>query len=754
MKILLFSLLLLLRTPCMLAQNKTIDSLKKILLREKEDTGKVNTLSKLSDALFDIFDPENALKYGNEALSLAKKIDFQKGEIDGLNDIGGAYVLQGNDSAAYKSFIAALKIAEEIMDKPAMAKVNSSLAWLYSKQTNYPEQIKRQLISLKLWEDAGDKWQIANAYASVANAYYNLENYPEALKYQYDALKRFEDLGDRSQIGNMHQYLAAMYMDQNNDSEALKNIQIALKIREEVGDKWKIAQSYNGIGQIYTDRGKYTEALDMVSKALRIFKELGSNAPSWGMPFTYSSIGTIYEDQGKLAGASGNKSVARDKFKLALDNYLLALELWEKIGRKDAILETDITLGNLYLELQDLHAAYNYLNKGLAINKKLQLKSEFSYYYLSLSTLDSIDGNFKKAYVDYKKYIIYRDSVTNEEDTKKILESKMQYESEKKDAVAKAEQEKKDAETTRTRNTQYLVIASLSILVLAVFIIAFIQTRSNRQKQKANKELESTLTHLKSTQSQLIQSEKMASLGELTAGIAHEIQNPLNFVNNFSEINKELVDELQSELISGNTKEAIAISNEIKENEEKINHHGRRADAIVKGMLQHSRSGSGIKESLNINAIADECLRLSYHGFRAKDKSFQANLKTDFDESIDKMPLIQQDIVRVLINVYNNAFYAVNEKSKENAAGYEPTVSVSTKKLINQVIITVSDNGSGIPPKIVDKIFQPFFTTKPTGQGTGLGLSLSYDIINAHGGEIRVRIKEAGGTEFLISLPA
>src|SRR5271154_5192257 len=267
-------------------------------------------------------------------------------------------------------------------------------------------------------------------------------------------------------------------------------------------------------------------------------------------------------------------------------------------------------------------------------------------------------------------------------------------------------------------------------------------------------QLQHSIEELKSTQAQLIQSEKMASLGELTAGIAHEIQNPLNFMNNFSEVNKELLVEMKDEIDNGNMNEVKSIADNVIANEEKINHHGKRADAIVKGMLQHSRSGSGQKEPVNINAIADECLRLSYHGLRARDKSFKANLKTNFDESIDRINLIQQDIVRVLINLLNNAFYAVEEKRKVEGIGYEPTVSVSTKKINDKVVLTVTDNGSGIPQKVIDKIFQPFFTTKPTGQGTGLGLSLSYDIIKAHAGEIKVRTKEGEGSEFIIQLPS
>jgi two-component system, NtrC family, sensor kinase len=271
--------------------------------------------------------------------------------------------------------------------------------------------------------------------------------------------------------------------------------------------------------------------------------------------------------------------------------------------------------------------------------------------------------------------------------------------------------------------------------------------------ENKRKVVEETLTELKATQAQLIQSEKMASLGELTAGIAHEIQNPLNFVNNFSELNKELVEEANEELEKGDIEETKAILKDLAENSEKINHHGKRAADIVKGMLQHSRTSNGHKEPTDINALADEYLRLSYHGLRAKDKSFNAEFKTDFDPTLPKINVIPQDIGRVLLNLINNAFYAVNEKSKKREEGYKPTVSVSSAKFGDKLEIKVADNGNGIPENIKEKIFQPFFTTKPTGQGTGLGLSLSYDIIKAHSGTISVESKENSGTEFIIFLP-
>ena len=312
-------------------------------------------------------------------------------------------------------------------------------------------------------------------------------------------------------------------------------------------------------------------------------------------------------------------------------------------------------------------------------------------------------------------------------------------------------------------------------IIAGIFILDRYQRKRiiNKEREQAREkeleqahEIEKAYHELKTTQAQLIHSEKMASLGELTAGIAHEIQNPLNFVNNFSEVNSELIEELEEEQKKEirDFKNEDDILNDIKENEKKINHHGKRAGDIVKGMLQHSRSSSGVKEPTDINKLADEYLRLAYHGLRAKDKSFNATMKTDFDESIGNINIIPQDIGRVILNLINNAFYAVTEKKKpphplKGGLEYEPTVSVSTKLLNSplgdggKVEIRVADNGNGIPQKIIDKIFQPFFTTKPTGEGTGLGLSLSYDIIKVHKGEIKVESKEGEGTSICIDLP-
>lgn len=305
------------------------------------------------------------------------------------------------------------------------------------------------------------------------------------------------------------------------------------------------------------------------------------------------------------------------------------------------------------------------------------------------------------------------------------------------------------------RNRANVLLFSLAALLL----LAFFLYRNNRQQKKAKEKIEQAYEQLKAAQAQLIQSEKMASLGELTAGIAHEIQNPLNFVNNFSEVNEELLAELKAALEKGQVDEAISLADELIANEAKINHHGKRADGIVKSMLQHSRTSSGKKEPTDINTLCSEYLRLAYHGARAKDKSFQVNCDTQFDPGIGKVAVVPQELGRVLLNLINNALYAAAEKQQAlrgsaAAENYLPTVTVSTHKDGGRLIIAVRDNGSGIPDDLKAKIFQPFFTTKPTGQGTGLGLSISYDIVKAHGGELSVSSTAGQGSEFTINLPA
>jgi two-component system NtrC family sensor kinase len=622
----------------------------------------------------------------------------------------------------------------------------------------FEERVKNADSSISLSKEIRDTFLMFACYNIKADAYlYKKNNYPEALNNYLIALRLAELSGDKEMLALENFEIANVYLQTGNFSEVLKSYQYSLKIYRGMGNYVMVELCYYNIGEVYYKQHDYKIALYNFKQALANDEKNEDKYYSSGILTQIGKVYLMFADDDLQKGKPGD---AKNNFAEAENNFNKAKIFAESQKFSLGLPELYVNIGKLFIATQRVSQSKPYLDKALKLFQENKDNDGIKESYLGLSLYDSATGNFKKAYEDYKSYMKYSELIQNDSSVKKITQIKNQYEYSKKESLAKAIQDKKDAEVKRIKNQQYFVIAALGIIVLFVIIIALIQYRNSKQKQKANillqeekEKVESTLTELKSTQAQLIQSEKMASLGELTAGIAHEIQNPLNFVNNFSEVNTELIDEMKNELANGNGQEAMMIADDIKENEQKINHHGKCADAIVKGMLQHSQTSKGQKELTDINSLADEYLRLSYHGLRAKDKSFNATLQTDFDVSIGKMNIVPQDIGRVLLNLFNNAFYAVMQKKKQVGDNYEPAVSVSTKKLNDKIEIRVKDNGLGIPQKALDKIFQPFFTTKPTGQGTGLGLSLSYDIVKAHSGEIKAETKEGEGAEFIIQLP-
>jgi two-component system NtrC family sensor kinase len=593
-------------------------------------------------------------------------------------------------------------------------------------------------LQLKLWEaaaydDAGYTLRRSGNYA-LALQYFiegiNIVENQEAEKniwyLSYFTNKKMPHIARLTILGNLRNDLAGLYWLTGDFEKAISNHLEAIKIAESIDDPVLLSMANMNLGYSNFE-------LNHLDAALVYLKIAQMNSEKSGFRL-YS--GYILLNIGKVYLKMGDLNLAKRYFVNSIQANL-------NFGAQSNLADTYISYASVLKNSGEMDSSLFYAKKGLEIyinngelNGMLQSYSTLSAIY---KKRHGIDSAFK-----------YQELAMVAKDTLHNAEKVRQFENIGFEEKLKMQELQKENERYGNKVRLYASLIGLIIVLL----IALLLFRNNKQKQKANIKLEATLANLKSTQSQLIQSEKMASLGELTAGIAHEIQNPLNFVNNFSEVSNELIDEMNIELDKGDINEAKAIASDVKQNLDKINHHGKRADAIVKGMLQHSQSSTGVKELTDINKLADEYLRLSYHGLRAKNINFNADFKTDFDDTTGKINIVPQDIGRVLLNLFNNAFYATNEKKKTAGENYKPVVSIETKKINNKVVIKVSDNGNGIPQNIIDKIFQPFFTTKPTGQGTGLGLSLSYDIIKAHGGELKVESNEARGTEFIIMIPA
>ncbi len=541
-------------------------------------------------------------------------------------------------------------------------------------------------------------------------------DYPKALSVAFRGLKIAEAIRSPRAILLCTNIIGLVYSDLKDYDVAIDYFQKALKINASVKNITMEANLYGNLLRTYRNANQLDSALVYAKKIENDekFFKAGSNTL-----YTYIADIQFYFKNYTKAFQNIHKSILINKTKndhrQLSTAYLQIAKFFKKLNQSDSCI---FYAKNALFEAQSVGSMKNVLESSNILAElydSKSLKEALYYNKISKSVTEELYGASKV--LGLQKII--------------ADEQKRQREIEEERIV------------NQNRVKQYVLFTGIGVLLL----IAFILYRNNRQKHKANAVLENTLSKLKSTQAQLIQSEKLASLGELTAGIAHEIQNPLNFVNNFSEVSAELVEEMNQELDKGEVLGAKEIANDLKQNLEKINLHGKRASSIVKGMLEHSRTSSGEKELIDINKLAEEYLRLSFHGLRAKDSTFNSDFRTEFDKNLPKIEVIPQDMGRVLLNLINNAFYAVKNVEK-------PLVTVKTEQTENQIIIKVSDNGTGMAEDVKAKIFQPFFTTKPTGQGTGLGLSLAYDIVTkGHGGTLEVESTEGVGSEFIISLP-
>jgi signal transduction histidine kinase len=617
------------------------------------------------------------------------------------HELGYDYVGSKPDTSFYyydQERVLARKLGLKLWEASAL----DLTGFLLLHKGNYPEAFQRFLAGIKISEDPTSEdtnWGLAR---------FNTKKSPQIARLILLAQLRFD--------------LSILYEKAGYSEKEFAELSIAEKVATENHDTSALGQINFGLGSYYLLHQIIDSAIIRLQNAVEFAKRSG---------FTFFE-GESLNYLGKAYVSMGDDVSAQKYFRQSIavniendSNFFLT--------------QSFLSLANLFIKQGKTDSAFYYAREALALIKKNDLLGDKPQVYSSLSSVFQLRNNIDSAFKYQRLALAAGDSLNN---------AVKQFQNAGFAEQLRVRQIEEEGVVFQNKIRFYAMLAGLGVILL----IAGILYRNNRQKQKANVVLAKTLSDLKATQSQLIQSEKMASLGELTAGIAHEIQNPLNFVNNFSEVNTELLAEMREQLKKGNLEEVERISDDLEANEHKILHHGGRADGIVKNMIQHARGTVGQKEPTNINALAEEYLRLSYHASRAKDKSFHAEIKTSFDDTIDKIEIIPQDIGRVLANLFNNAFYAVGEKAKQSLNGYEPNVSVSTRKNKGVVEISVKDNGIGIPENIRQKVFQPFFTTKPTGQGTGLGLSLSYDIIKAHGGEIKVRTNEGEGSEFIVTL--
>ena len=705
-------LLLLVTMGCLLiaagearAQMPAIDSLRAWLAAHPQaDTSRVNRLNALGKAVAGS-NPTLQLTTAQEALRLAGRLHYEPGQAQAFLNLS-LHAMTSND---YPKAIALTQRARQLYihqnDRRGQANCLNRLAFIAFDQGQYPQSIALIQQAQRLAEPLGDLSLKAYSILLLAQNYTLLDDFANARSYATTGLRLARRANNAREQSRALVVLATISNKEGKLAEARQYFDQVLPLADQLGSTIDRAIGEGNIAEVSEQQGQYADAFRYGRRAWAYFNHL--HAVSY-LPWIEAVLTHTFLDTGQL--------------------------------------DSTLVYGQRSL-------------RGADAGGLRDISAEVSYM---LAKVQARRGNYQAAYRYQVRYTVLRDSLKGEETVRQTAALQRRYDQASQQAQIALLTKNQKIEQEHSRAQRVLLIATLGGLLL-LLLLAVVLVRSNRASTTANNQLvqqkqalETTLTELRMTQTQLIHAEKMASLGEMTAGIAHEIQNPLNFVNNFSEVSAELVAELEEEQYKSERDPGLEadILSDLKQNLLKITHHGGRASAIVRGMLAHSRTGTGDKRSTDLNALADEYLKIAYQGLRAKDKGFTAELKTNFGTGLSRAQVAPQELGRVLLNLYNNAFYAVREKQKIAPADYQPTVTVHTVEVNGQVEIRVNDNGTGVPDSVKAKIFQPFFTTKPTGEGTGLGLSLSYDIITkGHGGRLLMESREGNETTFVIQLP-
>jgi signal transduction histidine kinase len=754
---------------------------------------------------------ETALSLSFQALGMFVEIGEKSGEAQAYVSIGAIYYYMGDYDRGLDYFLKGLQHAEESGNKEALTYAYNGAGYIYSTLGNHKKGLDFLQRALTLCRESQNSGLECAILDSVAVVYMNDQQLDKAYETYLVCMNLSQKLNNRKDFAYALFGIGEILAKKQKTGEAKEYFLKSLAIQKEIGYKVGMAHSLLQLGKIFLTQDHFEDAKKYLQEALDVGESIKAKAVIYEAHEAFSGLYQstqnfeLFVHHYKLfhkykSEVFREEQETKQKY-LAIQYEMEKLKQETEIDRLTNVVmkEKNAELEKKTEELEQSYNSVSLLSKmGQDITSTLNLDTILNTVYKNVNEMmdATVFGigiyNKDKHCIEYrmsmekgKRYQPYERTMADKnqfpvwciENNKEVFINDIHQEYSKYlpniDMTILSSAEMEDG--TLPENPHSLIYLPLMVKDTVIGLISVQSYKKNAYTDyhlnilrtlasytsaalynaRSYEALQGTLNELKVTQQQLVQSEKMASLGELTAGIAHEIQNPLNFVNNFSEVNRELISEMRNEIEAGNFSDAKSIARDIETNEEKIIHHGKRADAIVKSMLQHSRASSGKKEPTDINALADEYLRLSYHGLRAKDKSFNAKFETNLDNTIEKINVVPQEIGRVILNLINNAFYTVSEKKKQLNGVYEPTVLVSTKKLKDKVEIKVKDNGNGIPQKVMDKIFQPFFTTKPTGQGTGLGLSLSYDIITkGHGGELRVETEEGEGTEFIIQLPS
>lgn len=628
----------------------------------------------------------------------------------------------------------------------------NNLGYIYIKQGKADMALPYFLESLEAARRKGDRKDLLISLIQTGVAEQQLGHFDNALKYYDEGIPLGKSVDLPAANAFAYAQKGICHKLTGDAGKANESFNSAAKLYTGLGEKSQAAVCYNLKGEVFLLKNEFKQATEAFNSGLSVLS--GEKE--------YKLRGILFRNHGLTEFKQGRFEAALDYFNrsLACDNQIILHKLV-----KDTYMQlfTYYSYRNDFIKADRYHEKYravkDSLEKAMSRNVKgnrMSLKEE-------LAQKEQIIELLQKRYLEEAESSSARQLELSQMITKVDIElqQKDQALEEKNSEVEKLTREnairerdmaRQELLLDKQRHFRNLLIAILigALLLAALFYNRYkLKKNSNAQLRNANKELETALKQLRETQDQLVQSEKMASLGQLTAGIAHEIQNPLNFVNNFSEGAIDIANEALEDVSDEERKELI---HEIKSSLQKINEHGKRADRIVKSMLQHSRKGTGEKEPTNINHLVRESVHLAYHGMRATYKDFRSEIEEQLDQTIPDVAVIPQDLNRVVLNIANNAFYAMREQSMTNQA-MRARLNVSTNRDAESVKIRIRDNGSGIPTSILEKIFQPFYTTKPAGQGTGLGLSMSYDIIRAHGGNLEVESEPGQFTEFCISIP-